>query len=77
MSILTPRQQQIFSFICNHVQNQGWPPTIREIACAFGIRSPNGVAGHLSALQRKGLIERGPGCRSIRLIGYGVRLAPR
>lgn len=74
MPALTVRQHQIFLFILTHLECHGWPPTIREIAAAVGIRSPHGVVGHLDALQRNGLIQKGPGARSIRLLGYAVRL---
>jgi repressor LexA len=58
---LTPRQREIYRFIRQHWQEHGYVPTVREIAEHFGIRSPNGVVGHLRALERKGLILRQPG----------------
>lgn len=36
----------------------GYPPTVREIAAAFGIRSTNGANDHLKALESKGWIKR-------------------
>jgi repressor LexA len=56
---LTERQQKILSFIKRSIQEQGYPPTIREIGEAFGIRSTNGVNDHLKALERKGYLLRG------------------
>jgi repressor LexA len=56
---LTDRQQKILSFIKRSIQDQGYPPTIREIGEAFGIRSTNGVNDHLKALERKGYLLRG------------------
>lgn len=55
---LTKRQQAIFDFIRNTIDNSGFGPTIREIADEMGYRSPNGVMCHLRALQKKGLINR-------------------
>jgi repressor LexA len=55
---LTAKQQKIFDYIRNHIEGQGYPPTIRDICRAFGIKSPNGVMCHLRALQEKGRIER-------------------
>ena len=55
---LTKRQQTIFDFIRNTIENSGYGPTIREIADEMGYRSPNGVMCHLRALQKKGLIDR-------------------
>ena len=58
MKGLTPRQQEILDFVSRSIREQGYPPTIREIGRAFGIRSPNGVNDHLKALQRKGFLNR-------------------
>lgn len=53
---LTARQELILHFIrCRRI-----PPTVREIAAEFGIRSPNGVMHHLNVLVRKGYIVRDP-----------------
>jgi repressor LexA len=55
---LTARQAQVLEFIR---ANSGlYGPTVREIALAFSIRSPNGVVCHLKALEKKGLIKRTP-----------------
>ena len=55
---MTARQEQVLEFIR---QNSGlYGPTVREIALAFSIRSPNGVVCHLKALEKKGLIKRTP-----------------
>ena len=58
MKGLTARQQEILDFVARSIREQGYPPTIREIGRAFGIRSPNGVNDHLKALQRKGFLNR-------------------
>lgn len=55
---LTRRQAEAMDFIR---ANSGlYGPTIREIAEAMGIASPNGVVAHLKALEHKGLIKRMP-----------------
>src|SRR3954470_7136770 len=56
---LTERQEKILAFIKQSIQDQGYPPTIREIGEHFGIRSTNGVNDHLKALERKGYLMRG------------------
>ena len=56
---LTERQEKILAFIKKSIQEQGYPPTIREIGEHFGIRSTNGVNDHLKALERKGYLLRG------------------
>ena len=55
---LTERQLAIYQFLKDKIVNRGYGPTVREIGDAFDIRSPNGVMGHLKALERKGLIKR-------------------
>lgn len=55
---LTKRQQQVYRFIRQYVQEHGYAPTVREIADRFQMRSPNGVMCHLRALERKGFIQR-------------------
>ena len=54
----TDRQQEIYDFIKSTLVSRGIPPTMREIGEKFGIRSTNGVEGHLAALERSGLITR-------------------
>lgn len=57
-SELTARQKKIFNFIRRHIEKSGYGPTVREIAEAFEIASPNGVVCHLDALVHKGFIVR-------------------
>lgn len=65
---LTERQKKILDFIRRQIQTRGYGPTIREIGHAFDIASPNGVVGHLNALENKGFILRTVGKnRSIEL----------
>jgi repressor LexA len=61
VSDLTRRQQAIYEFIVQQVHARGLPPTLMEIAGAFGLRSPAGVSDHLKAIERKGFIRRRPG----------------
>ena len=64
---LTTRQKQILEHVTRSIQKEGYPPSIREIGQALGIKSPRGVVGHLEALQKKGYIERERGARTIRI----------
>lgn len=57
-NVLTDRQKMVLDFIHLHQVEHGCPPTLREIGRAMGIRSTNGVADHLRALERKGAISR-------------------
>jgi repressor LexA len=64
---LTKRQQEILDFILHYVENEGYPPSIREIGQKFEIGSLRGVTVHLDALDRKGYISRSNTPRSIKL----------
>jgi repressor LexA len=66
-SALTEKQKKVLEFIEDYIREEGRPPSIPEIGRKFGIKSPNGVAKHLAALEAKGYIDRGHGARAIRL----------
>jgi repressor LexA len=57
---LTPRQRQVLEFIDMRTQEQGYPPSVREIGEAVGLSSPSTVHAHLAALQDKGYLRRDP-----------------
>jgi len=68
--MLTERQQAVFDFIVRFRGEHGCSPSIPEIQKQFDIRSPNGVVGHLQALEAKGYIKRSErGSRQIDLAG--------
>lgn len=54
----TKRQTDILDFIRECIADRGYGPTVREIGKRFNISSPNGVMGHLKALEKKGMISR-------------------
>ncbi|MDO5044507.1 MAG: transcriptional repressor LexA [Coriobacteriia bacterium] len=56
----TQRQQQIYNYIVSQVKEQGYPPSVREIAQAVGLSSPSTVHTHLATLEKKGYIRRDP-----------------
>jgi repressor LexA len=67
---LTERQQEVYEFIQEKINERGYGPTVREIGLRFDIKSPNGVMCHLQALVKKGLIRREPNMsRAISVIG--------
>lgn len=55
---ITKRQQQIYDFIRTYQAENGYPPSVREMAAAVGLSSPSTVHAHLSALEDHGLIKR-------------------
>ncbi len=58
MEELTERQRMVLAFIHKCIEENGFPPTIREIGKHMDIRSTNGVNDHLKALERKGYLQR-------------------
>ncbi|UCF29950.1 MAG: repressor LexA [bacterium] len=61
MHELTPRQQQVLAYIRTFLSENGYPPTVRELAHHLNLSGPRAAAKHLEALERKGLIRRIPG----------------
>lgn len=57
---LTERQRTILEMIHAHVDEHGYPPSVREIGDAVGLRSPSSVHGQLESLERKGYLRRDP-----------------
>lgn len=54
------RQLEVLKFIHSRVTSKGYPPTVREIGEAVQLSSTSTVHGHLSRLEKKGLILRDP-----------------
>lgn len=70
---MTPKQREIFDFLCRHVRERGYPPSYEEIAEQFGFASPNAVTGHLKALERKGFIRRSEKSRALEITDASFR----
>ncbi len=51
-------QQRILDFIKAEIQTKGYPPSVREIANAVGLKSTSTVHGHLQRLEKRGLLHR-------------------
>lgn len=47
-------QQRILEYIKSEIQTKGYPPSVREIANAVGLKSTSTVHGHLTRLEKKG-----------------------
>ena len=64
MRPLTEKQRQLLMFIHGHIRRHGYPPTLREMAEHYGVRSPNAINDRLKALERKGYLKRQGGLKS-------------
>ena len=61
MAELSHMQQKIYDYIAACIREQGYPPSVREIGEAVGLKSPSTVHFHLKHLEEAGVIEKGAG----------------
>ncbi|MCL2853012.1 MAG: hypothetical protein FWE20_08285 [Defluviitaleaceae bacterium] len=57
---LTEKQQAVYEYLLNETRKKGYPPGIKDICGALGLRSTATVHNHLSALEKKGYIRKYP-----------------
>lgn len=57
---LSKRQIAILDYIVQQVGAKGYPPSVREIGEAVGLKSSSTVHSHLTQLEQKGYIRRDP-----------------
>ena len=70
---LTIRQQKILDFIVSYIKDNGYPPTVRDIARKFEMSS-KGAYDHMVAIEKKGYIRRDPTKpRAIELLDFVQR----
>ena len=61
MTQLSTMQRKIYDYIVTYVREQGYPPSVREIGEAVGLKSPSTVHYHIKHLEEAGEIEKGAG----------------
>ena len=57
---ITPKQQEILEFMKSQILSKGYPPSVREICTAVGLKSTSSVHAHLETLEKNGYIRRDP-----------------
>lgn len=57
---LSEKQKKILDFLKQEIRTKGYPPSVREICDAVGLKSTSTVHGYLERLEKKGLIRRDP-----------------
>jgi repressor LexA len=73
MSKLSERQRDILSYIKKQLLLKGYPPSVREIGKAVGLRSSSTVHSHLNTLEKQGYLKRDPSKpRAIELMGKNL-----
>ncbi|MCK9796214.1 transcriptional repressor LexA [Pseudomonas sp. MAFF 302030] len=74
MTTLSPRRSAILTFIRDRIADRGQPPSLAEIAEAFGFASRSVARKHVLALTEAGFIEVNPNqARGIRLLNQAPR----
>ena len=69
MTKLTAKQQQIMDYMHAFTAEHGYPPSVREIGAAVGLKSPSTVHFHLKRLEEAGVIVKAEGkTRAISLV---------
>ena len=58
---MTKMQQKIYDTIAEALQRQGYPPSVREIGEAVGLKSPSTVHFHLKHMEEIGVLTKGAG----------------
>ena len=61
MRDLTPKQQEIYDYIVQFTEDNGYPPSVREIGQAVGLKSPSTVHFHIKGLENAGVITKAAG----------------
>ena len=66
---LTKMQQRIYDYIAQTIRTQGYPPSVREIGDAVGLKSPSTVHFHLKHREALTLTEPLPEENQIPIVG--------
>lgn len=61
MRELTHKQQEIYDYIVQFTQDKGYPPSVREIGQALGLKSPSTVHFHIKGLENAGVLTKAAG----------------
>lgn len=54
----TKRQKEVLEYITTFMYDHGYRPSYQQIALHFGVKSKGGIAKHVEALEKQGLILR-------------------
>ena len=72
---LPARQKDVLSAIVQLSQDNGYPPTLAQLAQSLGLKNRMTVHQHVAALKKKGLVHWEPGLnRSLRVLPEGLAM---
>ena len=57
---ISKKQMEILEFMKQEILDKGYPPSVREICTAVGLKSTSSVHAHLETLENNGYIRRDP-----------------
>ena len=55
---ISSKQKEILEYIKSEILSRGYPPAVREICEAVGLKSTSSVHAHLETLEKKGYIRK-------------------
>ena len=58
MDELSGKQKRVYLYIKSYIEENGYPPTVREICEAVQVKSTSTAHGYLTRLEKKGFIKR-------------------
>jgi repressor LexA len=74
MKELNEKEQQVLNFVQEYLQDNGYPPSVRDICKKFGFASPRSGQKYLEALEAAGYIEKSNKSRGLKLLSlFGTK----
>lgn len=70
---VTTRQKDLLVAIYEHIVSTGYPPTFEEMREALGVSSNQSILDLLEKLQRRGLIKKENGSRTLAILHLGYQ----
>ena len=58
--MLKDREQKVLDFMKHEIREKGYPPTVREICTALGIKSTSTVHKDIASLEKQGYLRKDP-----------------
>lgn len=75
---ISEKQKEILEYIKEEILQRGYPPAVREICEAVGLKSTSSVHAHLETLEKNGYIRRDPTKpRAIEIVDDSFQLTRR
>ena len=72
---ITDKQREVLEYLKQQVLKKGYPPSVREICEAVGLKSTSSVHAHLESLEKNGYIRKDPTKpRAIEIVDDGFNL---